>query len=165
MRIRALWLKSVLAALVLLAALLTFPGPAHAPAPEKAEKLSIDTVTWDEGGQEFKVALSCKFGMATAGEHAGFTTSTSLELGPEAGGQLLGPVVNPVKPKESKPDDDGYVKIDPTPIPWDRMGGTYEGTTTVNVTVELKTPGVAAGRSHIFSIWITVGFFEVEDIR
>lgn len=102
----------------------------------------IDTVTWDSDGQQFVVELSLKFGLATAGEHAGFKISTILMIttGYKAYTlELKGCKVD--KPEDAVKDDEGFAQIEPQDVKWDRDGGTYEGTALVSATLKLLNRG------------------------
>jgi len=108
----------------------------------RAQKVKIDGMTWDTENQQFVLALSCKFGIATAAEHASFTTRTTLRIpvGEEqpctvqAAGEIA-------KQEGADKDGAGYIKIEPLAIPWDRGGGNFEGDAHVAVTIGLVGPG------------------------
>jgi hypothetical protein len=112
-----------------------------APA-EETSKIEIEDLTWDRAEQGFVVALSLKFGIATAGEHADFSLGTTLEF--DAGGNsvTLSGESAIVKVDGATKDSDNMITIDPTFIPWDRNGGKFEGLVDVSVKViiEKQTP-------------------------
>jgi hypothetical protein len=108
-------------------------------APEdKAEKLRHEDNGWEKEGQQFVVQMSCKFGIATAGEHANFTTRTELTI--VAGGETyeLESIENIKKVDGAEKDSDGYVKIEPSEIKWD--SGDFEGPATVTSSTSLVSP-------------------------
>jgi hypothetical protein len=111
-----------------------------APAPDKAEKLRYEDTDWDRDVQQFVIKMSCKFGIATAGEHANFTTQTELTI--VAGGKTytLEATNGIAKVAGATKDEDNYVPIEPTTITWDRAGGTFEGNATVTASVSLVSP-------------------------
>jgi hypothetical protein len=110
-------------------------------------KIRIDDLTWDKANQGFVVALSLKFGLATAGERAGFSVATTLNFDAgEHGGITIsvpsGEESVHIEPEDATKDSDNFITIDPSFIPWDRNGGTFEGFVEVTVIIELSNPGV-----------------------
>ena len=101
----------------------------------------IDLVTWDSDGQQFVIELSCKFGLATAGEHADFKLSTSLEIDTELSTFSIELMDGGVHKQPGASKDKGFITLEPQRIPWDRHGGTYEGKATVTTSVEIINPG------------------------
>ena len=122
--------KTVLLACLLLVLLVSV---LFAPPPEKAEKVRIDSVTWDRDPAQFIVKLSCPFGTATAGEHANFTVRTELTI--DAGGTIYTEKdeSNIQKVEGASKDADGYVAIEPTKIAWDRQGFTGDAGVTTSL--------------------------------
>ncbi len=111
------------------------------PAPEeKAEKLRYDDNGWEKEGQQFIVQMSCKFGIATAGEHADFKVRSILTI--NAGGKEYTETGerNIQKVEGASKDADGYIKIEPLEIPWDRDGGIFEGAASVTASISLVGP-------------------------
>lgn len=106
-----------------------------APATDKAERLKVDDQDWDREGAQFVVSMSCKFGIANAGEHANFTTRTKLTI--VAGGKTYteegtGGIA---KVAGATKDADGYIAIEPTKIAWDRQGFTGDAGVTTSLTL------------------------------
>jgi len=111
------------------------------PAPEeKAEKLRHDDNGWEKEGQQFIVQMSCKFGIATAGEHADFKVRSILTI--NAGGKEYTETGerNIQKVEGASKDADGYIKIEPLEIPWDRDGGIFEGAASVQASASIVGP-------------------------
>lgn len=138
-----------------LAILAVFVRPT--PAPQKPEKIKAGPVLWDGGQQAFVVPTSLMFGLATAGEAAGFSLRTKIDvLDPnfaEVAG--LGPQVDPVEWREgSEPDENGFVDLVAPTIPWDRNGGTVAGTVVMSTTIVLinPSPGINDGERREFPI-------------
>jgi hypothetical protein len=110
-------------------------------APEdKAEKLRHEDNGWEKEGQQFVVQMSCKFGIATAGEHADFKVKTILTI--NAGGKEYTETGerNIQKVEGASKDADGYVKIEPTYIQWDRDGGIFGGAASVQASASIVGP-------------------------
>jgi hypothetical protein len=152
--------RKLIAALLTAVMLLTgFSGMALAVG-DKAEKLHHDNTGWDKESQAFVVTMSCKFGIATAGEHAGFTISTDLLI---TDGIDVFHYDNNVRGiaivEGATKDADGYIEIEPQTIGWDRDGGSFTGQASVTVTTSLIGPGgKKVGRS-------TATVFEGIDIQ
>jgi hypothetical protein len=108
-----------------------------APAPEKAEKLKFDQNDWDRENQQFVVSMLCKFGIATAGEHADFTTKTTLTVDTNTGGDpyTLTASNGISKVEGAEKDADGYIAIEPTTIAWDPKGFTDNAKVTASVSL------------------------------
>jgi len=107
--------KTILLACLLLVLLVSV---LFAPPNEKAEKVRIDSLTWDGTGQQFELEMSCKFGMATAGEHADFKVGTTLliDIGDGTTSTAEAETAIRKEPGATK-DGDGYVKIDSLEVP------------------------------------------------
>jgi hypothetical protein len=118
----------------------TAPASVAMPSGDDS-KIKIESVTWDRNTQGFVVALSFKFGLATAGENADFSVMTKISF--EAGGipsTLIGE--SAVRKAEgATKDSDNMITIDPSFIPWDRNGGKFEGLLDVTATIELINSG------------------------
>ena len=108
------------------------------PAPDKTEKLRHDDTSWDSVGQQFVVSMSCKFGIATAGEHAGFTARTTLVINTGGDPETVTGETVIQKADGAQKDADGYIAIEPTYIQWDRGG--FAGTASVESSTELVNP-------------------------
>ena len=108
------------------------------PAPDKTGKLRHDDTSWDRDAGQFVVSMSCKFGIATAGEHAGFTARTTLVI--NTGGDPLTVTSETAiqKAEGAQKGADGYIAIEPTNIQWDRGG--FAGTASVETSIELVNP-------------------------
>lgn len=105
---------------------------------DKAEKLRYDENGWEKDGQQFVIQMSSKFGIATAGEHAGFKATTDLTI--HAAGktyQEKGECIIQKDPTAEK-DADGYIRIQPTYIKWDREG--FEGIAKTEASINLLNP-------------------------
>jgi len=121
--------------------LIGFSGMALA-VDDKSEKLRHDSTVWDRDGQAFVVTMSCKFGIATAGEHAGFTVRTDLLITDGIYAYHCNNNVGEIsKVAGATKDADGYIKIEPQTIGWDRDGGSFTGQASVAVTTSLIGPG------------------------
>jgi hypothetical protein len=94
--------------------------PLYAPQREKPEKLSIDGLTWNSTAQGFLVELSALFGIATAGEGAGFSLSTLVVIFDLDGNPIvvLGPQVDPVVSRDGTTGDgEHFVSLVPQFVP------------------------------------------------
>jgi hypothetical protein len=140
-------------------------APASLAAPEEnASKLEIESISWDKTNQGFVVALSLKFGLATAGEHAGFSVATTLNFDADGNQVTLSDESNIVKVDGAIKDSDNMIIIDPTFIPWDRNEGTFEGPLEVTAEIRLLNP------ENIFVITVskttaTVVVFDIQPAR
>jgi hypothetical protein len=105
------------------------------PDKTKPEKIVVGTINWNNTSQSFDVSHSAQFGIATAGENAGFTISTTLSL---ANGTRLGPVEVPIV--QSGGDEGGTVTLRPTSVPYDREAGAFSGSVDVTATSQLLGP-------------------------
>lgn len=110
------------------------------PTPFRGKHLRIDDISCDREGQQFVIQLSCRFGLATAGEHADFRIVTNLEI-------IYGDViinaqsVNGIaKAANAKKDIDGFVKLRPLLIPWIKEGVCYTGTILLDLDLLLFNP-------------------------
>lgn len=114
---RKLAIACMAAALVMI----VWVPPLYAPPPrEKPEKLSIDGLTWNSTAQGFLVELSALFGIATAGEGAGFSLSTLVVIFNLDGNPIdvLGPQVNPVVLLDGRTGDgEHFVSLVPQFVP------------------------------------------------
>jgi hypothetical protein len=118
-------------------------SPAWAPPSQKPEKIQIDNVTWDVVNQEFVIAMSAKFGLATAGEQADFTISVGLEISHPGNVASLAYeyAVARAEPSGGQgPGADYLVSVNGARIPWDRANGTVFGTVHVTTTAKLIGP-------------------------
>ena len=113
--------------------LVLFVSVLFAPPNEKAEKLRHDDTSWDNEGACFTLSMLCKFGQATAGEHANFTVRTTLVI--KAGGNTytLYGERNIQKVEGASKDADGFIAIEPTTIAWDRQGFTGDAGVTTSL--------------------------------
>lgn len=118
------------------------------PPEEKAEKLRIDAQTWDKFGQQFVLDMSCKFGLATAGEHADFKVHSDLSIVADGTTHNAAGETAVRKQPGAGKDVDGYIKIEPLKIAWDRGG--FTGTANVSSSTSLIGPsGSAVGQPVI----------------
>jgi hypothetical protein len=111
-----------------------------APPQDKAEKLRYEDNGWEKDGQQFVIQMSCKFGQATAGEHADFKVRTILDIF-KHDGQEWDSVTGERSIRKlagAEKDADHYVKIEPTTIAWDRQG--YIGNVSVTASLQLIGP-------------------------
>lgn len=110
-----------------------------APAPDKAEKLKHEGNGWDREGQQFVIKMFCKFGIATAGEHANFTTLTELTINAGEKTYYLESIGDNIQKVAGADNDaDGYIEIEPTKIAWDREG--FEGVAKTEASITLLSP-------------------------
>ena len=109
-----------------------------APPVEKAEKLRHEDNGWDKDGQQFVISMSCKFGQATAGEHANFTVRTELTINAAGKTYQKTGVSGIQKVEGATKDADGFVKIEPTTIKWDSEG--FEGVAKTEASINLIGP-------------------------
>ena len=117
-------------------------SPCPAPQPDKGEFITIDTVVWNPLAHTFEIEMSAQFGIATAGNKAGFTIKTLLSIA-DANGNVVGVLTQegPVIPQEGRlPSDGGFTALVPQVIAWDRAGGSLGGTAVVTVSCELLNP-------------------------
>jgi hypothetical protein len=122
-------------------------------------KIEIESVSWDKANQGFVVALSLKFGLATAGEHADFSVATSLKFDADGNSVTLSAESTIVKAEDAIKDSENMIQIDPTFIPWDRNGGTYEGPLEVMAEAHIQNYDVL-GVILVRGILATVVVFE-----
>jgi hypothetical protein len=111
-----------------------------APAPDKAEKLKVDNHDYARDAGQFVISMSCMFGIATAGEHANFTTRTVLTFEADGVPHTLQGTGGINKVDGATKDADGYIAIEPLTIGWDRNGGTFSGVVSVVATTQLVGP-------------------------
>lgn len=144
--------KTILLANLLLV-LLTSAVPA---AQNKEEKIRHDGQEWDSINQQFIIHMSCKFGIATASEHANFKARTTLNIYKGALEKLnvieeLNVITTEsdiIKMAGATKDQDGYIQIEPQSIPWDREG--YVGPVTTGVSTQMIAPsGSSVGETEI----------------
>lgn len=129
--------------LVLVVCLLILLPAAPVMAQEdKAEKLRYDNNGWDREGQTFVLSLSCKFGIATAGEHGAFNVFVQLDIFDfdNNNWDSIKAMALIAKAEGAKKDSEGYINIEQLIIPWDRVGGTFEGVATVVATTAIIGP-------------------------
>lgn len=137
-----------------LATILPFTSLAQvAQLEDKSDKLYQDDIAWDNETQQFIISVSCKRGIATAGEHADFTISTNLLVTKDNKEYfILTPNKQIVKLEDAEKDSAGYVQIEPLAIPWDRDGGSITGPATVQSTMSLVGPsGKSIGKPAFIS--------------
>ena len=134
------WKFSLFAMAVMIG--LTFASTTvQAPA---GDKLSVDDNDWDSASSSFVIEISTSFGIARAGERAGFTIETTLIITDSGGNQLARLTQeDPVRMQRGTPAPprNGMVPLEPIEIPWDRNGGTLTGTVLVESSIELINPG------------------------
>ena len=135
---------------IMLVVMLTLSGllaiaPASSAKPKgnvSKEKLQIENVEWDKEAQEFVIEMSLKFGLATAGERAGFVVSTIMTI-------YTGESIYVIEPKgdivrkvaRAEKDATNMVSIEPQHIQWDRDGGTVIEIICVTFKFVLSNPG------------------------
>jgi hypothetical protein len=117
----------IITALILITFTLMAPGP-----PEKAEKLKIDEEGWDVQpffeisdytyGVEIE-GIDCKFGMATAGEHANFTinftfSGVKYDENEWDDGWTETVYANFEKLPGAEKDADGYIQLNTISVSW-----------------------------------------------
>lgn len=108
-------------------------------APEdKAEKLIHDNTGWDREGQQFVVSMSCRFGIATAGEHAGFSLRVAVDIMADGKTYSEKGERGITKVEGASKDQDGYIAIEPMRISWDRGG--FVGDAGVTTSIQLVGP-------------------------
>jgi len=108
-------------------------------APEdKAEKLRVNGNDWDRDGQQFVVSMSCKFGIATAGERAGFSLRVTVDITADGKTYSEKGVNGISKVEDASKDQDGYIAVEPTKIAWDRGG--FTGDAGVTTSIQLVGP-------------------------
>ena len=127
------------------------------PSPFNPNAVRINDQGWDTEDQCFVLNLSMNRGLANAGKHAGLDILMTL--------YIVG-----VNPGDwdfvmLKIDDNGYdidtngwdrngnfAPLEPLEIPWDRDGGTFTGTASVQTTVSTMGPsGNAMGHSAVYT--------------
>jgi hypothetical protein len=149
MKRSALCLTILLSVVFLSTVLIPF---AWAPPQEKPEKLSITGVKWSSG--TFYVGLNAQFGVAQAGDNAGFLIVTTLDITTVDGLHIVTlsdkrGVVRLVTMTEPAPGEP--VPIEGPKIDW-KPEKPY-GTVFVNVTVELKTSGGSTIGTPTTGVW------------
>ena len=141
---------------VLVAPLLFAAAPAQAPDHHEVPMLELNPSTpieWDAAASEFVVRMSAKWGLVAAGARAGFTIRVTIEITESSAGLLaeLGPVNTPIR-ADGERGAQGMVPIEPALIPWDRLGGTFEGTVDLTVTAQAQnSKGKDVGGSVVAS--------------
>ena len=104
-------------------------GAAYAEA--FADSVRIDSIHWNSTIQVFEVYLSAQ--QVVVDYRALFEMKVGVRI--RAGGVLVGeggPVVGSFAPSPTgAPDAQVYVSLDPIEVPWDRNGGTFDGTANV----------------------------------
>ncbi len=133
--------KRIMSISLVLVLTLVAIAPASLAKPEKDSKIKVESVTWDKGTQEFVVEMSCKFGLANAGDHAGFLISAELQIQTDDNYYTLDSKDNPIHMQQgAEKGKNGYIEIEPKHIPWDRNGGSEEGKGIVTVIAGFKNP-------------------------
>lgn len=110
-----------------------------APCKVKGQKLRIDKIGWDNAASSFIIELSCKFGIATAGEHADFKIRTVVDIFDMDGNQW-DTVIDKHgfgKIEGAEKDADGFAQIEGQDVDWDRNG--FPGGYAI-ISVELLGP-------------------------
>ena len=123
---------------------LTLASTAVQAPEQQPEKLNISGSGYDSATQSFFIEISAQFGIARAGERAGFTIETTLIITDLSGNQLARLTQeDPVRMQRGTPAPprNGMVPLEPIDIPWDREGGTLTGTVIVSGSIELINPG------------------------
>ena len=139
---RILSISMVLMLVLLGLAALATPTSAGFIGDVPVRPFKIDKISWDRQSQEFVIGMSLKFGLATAGEHAGFTVSSSLKIDTGEAVFVIDPQEDSVhKAAGAKKVGRNMVMIEPQRIPWDRDGGMFTGTIIVTITIVLINPG------------------------
>lgn len=110
------------------------------PTPFRGKHLRIDDISCDREGQQFVIQLSCRFGIATAGEHADFRIVTNLEIIYEDVIINVQSVDSIAKDTRAKKDIDGFIKLRPLSIPWVKGCGCSSGTILMNLNLLLFNP-------------------------
>ena len=114
-----------------------------AAAAAISDAIRLDDVSWDQLSQVFVVKISAhqqivdnssffemrvRLRMTTVSEFRGKRTPVGT----------AGPVTNPISiAPGAAADSEGFVQIIPASVPWDRNGGTFSGTATVQASAEL----------------------------
>ena len=149
-------MKRMLTSLVVILVLSVLVMPSYAaaaPQQDNREVLRIDDVIYETEQLQFVVQMSCKWGMANAGEHSDFRVKTILyidwsSLGPLEGERDVLKVEGEIK------GQDGYVKIEPTYL----YGNPHLSWCMVHVYSELINPGgKVMGKTATFSKFVYTG--------
>ncbi len=111
------------------------------PALYQGKHLRIDDISWDREGQVFVIELSCRFGTATAGEHADFKVVTNLEIIAGEATFYIHAETGISKDVNAKKDVDGFIKLKPLLIPWIKEGVCHIRTILLNLNLLVFNPG------------------------
>jgi len=79
MGMRVQWAVPIIASILILGSL-GLSQDVFAPPPQKPEKISVETVSWDDESQEFLVEYLVQFGIGTAGNAGNFVIVTTLTI-------------------------------------------------------------------------------------
>lgn len=111
------------------------------PEPFHGKHLQINDISWDIEGQQFVIQMSCRFGLATAGEHADFKIVTNLEI--VAGDATFYEHVETgiSKVAGAEKDADGFIKLEALRIPLNIYGGWFTGKILFTINFLLLNPG------------------------
>jgi hypothetical protein len=122
MRINRRRIVSVsLVLLMIVSGLIAIAPASLAESEGEISKMQIDGLSWDTTNQEFVVALSLKFGLATAGEHADFLIATTLKIDANGISVTLNGESNILKAEGAIKDSENMIRIEHIIIPWDRL--------------------------------------------
>ena len=109
-----------------------------AAAPDKTGKLKVDEQDYDMEAGQLIIQMSCKFGVATAGEHANFMVRTELTIKAGADSYDLAGERNITKAEGATKDADNFIAIEPITVLWDSQG--FTGYADVATRVSLVGP-------------------------
>ena len=127
---RVQWAVPVIAGILILGSL-GLSQDVFAPPPQKPEKISVETVSWDAESQEFLVEYLVQFGTGTAGSSGNFVIVTTLTIVDEEISFTESGESGTTSPIIATPSSPLAIQVD---IPFDAITNGVEG--PVDVTVE-----------------------------
>jgi len=136
MGMKSYWAIPFLATILILGTLVV--QDVYAPPPQKPEKLSIESLSWDGKSQEFLIEYLVQFGIAKAGDNANFRIFTTLTIVDEGNSftESAGDRIE-LEPLATSPDSPVAIQVH---IPFDPIANGVEGPVKVTVQAVILTP-------------------------
>jgi hypothetical protein len=110
------------------------------PSPFRGRHMELDDIRWDRDEQQFEIMLSCRFGIATAGEHADFKIVSNLDVHDGDSVINLCSEDGISIAEGAEKDRHGFIELDRLYIPWERVPRWTEGVLKLNLNLVLYNP-------------------------
>jgi hypothetical protein len=115
---------------------------------EQPEKLNLGGNGYNDQTGNFEIKASSRWGQATAGERANFQISATLVISDANGSVATVSGDSPVRKAGDPAPGSQDVPLEDATVAWDRNGGSYTGTVTVETTASFTKNGNAIGNSQ-----------------